>query len=474
MQPDVPAARMLLEGVFANAADGVFVLDSKQECVLFNHTCEHLTGYLAAEVLGTRYPAFDPSETSVGAGAGWSPVVAVCPDLRPLRNGVDSIRKQIRIRHKDGSTRAVQGHFVILRDEQGEPAGLIGVLRPRRAGGFSEEQIRSICENLPAKFERLRIEAREQYGFTTILSASPKMREPLTQIRASCDQPAAVLLIGEMGTGKETAARAIHRNGPRAGSRFVMVNCTAHGERLNQELFGAGSFEGLIRAADKGTLFLEAVADMPPETQAGLSQVLKNKLVRSLGSNREHPVDLRVIASSRQSLDDAVACGRFREDLYRRLGIVTINLPPLRERREDIPYLVWQRLADLNLKSTQRRINSVASEVWTWFYRYRWPGNIRELNGVVESAFALGSGEQLLANDLPNLIRGELVEMDDPASRLDRPLDNVLSSVEREAILTALRRSDGRRSQAARDMGISRSRLYRRMEALGIHPREDL
>ena len=472
MNSDVLDAKTTLEAVLTGTAEGVFVLDSGFRCVFFSRASERITGYSAAEMLGADCRCAGPAESAVQADR--LPPGTICPDLSALQGEADALRKPMRIRRKDGSTIRVQGHYIALRDERGGFNGVLGLLRALPARGLDEAQLHTICENLPAEVKRLCIAAADTYGFADVISTSSIMREPLERIRASCEHPGTVLLIGEMGTGKERVARTIHAHTPRRGSRFVTVHCAAQKERLDQELFGNGGFDGLIRVADSGTLYLEEIGEMPPGTQAGLLHVLQSRHVRPVSSSRECPVDARVIVSSRQPLGDAVSGGRFRDDLYQQLSVITIHLPPLRERIEDIPFLVQQRLADLNAQSAHRRIEKVHAEVWPWLLRYSWPGNIRELNGAIESAFAIGSGAELIADDLPHLIRGELVELDDAADRLDQPLDDVLASVERRAILTALHRSEGRRSQAAREMGISRSRLYRRMEALGIHPREDV
>ena len=379
-------ARVTLEQVLTGAVEGVFVLDGKYRCVFFSPACERITGYSAAEMLGTDCQRAEATEGAVEADQ--SPLGTVCPDLGAFRGEADTLRKQMRIRRKDGSAIRVQGHCIALRNDRGDLNGVLGLLRAQPLRGLDEARLDAICENLPAEVERLCIAARDKYGFTDLVSTSPSMQESLEHIRASCEHAGVVLLIGEMGTGKERAARTIHAHGPRSGSRFVTVHCAAEKERLDRELFGNGGFDGLIRAADGGTLYVEEIGEMPPGTQAGLLQVLQSRRVRPVSSSREYPVDVRVIVSSRRPLDEAVSGGRFREDLYHQLSVIVIHLPPLRERKEDIPYLVQQRLAELNDRSAHRRIERVRAEVWPWLFRYSWPGNIRELNGAIESAFA--------------------------------------------------------------------------------------
>ena len=324
---------------------------------------------------------------------------------------------------------------------------------------------------------------RQRYGFSTIVSRSPKMEPVFAGIRAAGQSNSPVLISGESGTGKEIVARTIHYNGLQKDGPFVPVNCSAlTPDLVEAELFGhlpgafAGAksdYAGLFRAAEGGTIFLDEIPAMPTEVQAKLSRVLQDHRVRPVGSTRETPVHVRVIATSDLSPADAVAAGTLRKNLFYHLTTISIEVPPLRERKEDIPVLVEHFIGQHNRRGL-RQIEAVAPDAWTRRLGYDWPGNVRELNGAVESAIAMGTTKELCAADLPSPVRDDTIELHNGVEQPDLPLDDVLASVERQAILTALRRAGGQRSQAARAMSISRSRLYRRMEALGIHPREDV
>ena len=473
MDREVPDTKVTLAHILAGTADGVFVLDSSYRCILFTPTCERITGYAAGEMLGL---SCRPDEPMAQADAPpRTPLAMLCPDWRALREEPDALKRRIRLRRKDGTTLWVDAQYAVLRDDSGRLKGLLGILRVRPVAAPSVEPGTAVPQDLAAELEKLRADSRARYGFARLISANARVHETLERVRAACDHPSAALLIGEIGTGKETVARTIHLHGPRSQARFVALDCSLAKDRLDRELFGDGGFDGLISTANGGTLYLEDVGELPLDIQGALLQVIETRRVRTADGAQELPIDLRIIASTRRPLDEAISGGRFRQELFNHLSVITIHLVPLRERREDIPYLVQQRLTELNEKSTRRRIAQIDSGVWPWLFRYRWPGNIRELNSAVESAFAVGATTELMPDDLPDLIRGESPELaESTAPALDRNLDDVLASVERRAILVALRRTQGQRSQAAREMGISRSRLYRRMEALGIHPRDEV
>jgi len=346
-----------------------------------------------------------------------------------------------------------------------------------------EDEFLAATENLREEVERLREEIRAQYGFSTIIGKSPRMQDVFARVRAACENDCAVLISGRPGTGKELIARTIHYNGLQKDGPFVPLNCAALTPQLiENELFGyvRGAFdgasmdyEGLLRAAEGGTLFLDEVCHIPPETQGKLLRALETKRVRPAGSLREVPIGTRVMATTCSPPNVAVSEGRLRQDLLYRLAVVHIEVPPLRERREDLPLLVEHFLGPLN-RNNRRQVVRVAADAWAAMLRYDWPGNVRELQNAIESAHALGDGDELAAQALPELVRSDALELHESSEPADMPLDDLLSAVERRALLAALRRTNGQRSLAARQLGISRSRLYRRMEALDVRPREAL
>jgi DNA-binding NtrC family response regulator len=279
----------------------------------------------------------------------------------------------------------------------------------------------------------------------------------------------------------------LQKNGP-----FVSVSClTSNTEPLDRELFGytRGSFagagqdhQGLFIAADGGTLLLDEISHLPPELQAKLLSAIQNRSVRPLGATGEIEANPRVIALSRLALPEITGQGRIRSDLLYRLSVITIELPPLRLRMEDLPLLVEHILEELAQQS-RRRLVDIEPRVWTLLDSYKWPGNVRELQHVIESAFCRGDGETLTYEEVSAAMKENISRQSNVSSArsTETParggdplvLDDAMANVERQTILDALDRARGQRSNAAKLLGISRSRLYRRMEALGIPTRND-
>ena len=464
-----------------NTRDGVFIVDADRRVLFFNRACERLTGFRREDMVGQ--PCHCHDVTTCTDEYGRSLMGKLCPTLRVFSGEVRAARQRLRLRRRDGRQFWVEATYTPLTGEQGKVACVLVVVRDISDQKKKEDELRNTTSDLRGEVERLRGEMRQRYGFSTIVSRSPKMEPVFTGIRAAGQSNSPVLISGESGTGKEIVARTIHYNSLQKDGPFVPVNCSAlTPDLVEAELFGhlpgafAGAkidYAGLFRAAEGGTIFLDEITAMPTEVQAKLSRVLQDHRVRPVGSTRETPVHVRVIATSDLSPADAVAAGTLRKNLFYHLTTISIEVPPLRERKEDIPVLVEHFIGQHNRRGL-RQIEAVAPDAWTRLLGYDWPGNVRELNGAVESAIAMGTAKELCAADLPSPVRGDTIELHNGVEQPDLPLDDVLASVERQAILAALRRAGGQRSQAARAMSISRSRLYRRMEALGIHPREDV
>ncbi len=316
---------------------------------------------------------------------------------------------------------------------------------------------------------RLRDEVARTQSFGDLIGQSPPMLALYRTIQSVAQNASTVLLTGESGTGKELVARTIHVRGPRAEGPFVAVNCGAVSETLlDSQLFGhrRGAFtgavadnDGVFHAADGGTLFLDEIADIPTGLQVKFLRAVQEREVVPLGSTRPVKVDVRLIAATNRDLEVEVREGRFRADLYYRVNVVPLALPPLRERREDIPLLADEYIRRYSevFKVAPKSLTPAALDE---LCRYDWPGNVRELQNVIERCFALGSGDTLDRNDLPVHLRapadaGAFTFGDDVPS---------LETAERSLILAALRKSSGNKNQAARLLGIDRQRLYRKLE----------
>jgi two-component system, NtrC family, response regulator HydG len=317
----------------------------------------------------------------------------------------------------------------------------------------------------------LKRQLEEKFGFEGVVGNSPKMHELIAKLKDIAPTSATLLIQGETGTGKELVAKAVHTNSPRKNKPFVAMNCTALNENLlEDELFGheAGSFTGADRLrkgrfehANGGTLFLDEVGDMPAALQAKLLRVLENQEVFRIGSNEPIKVNVRLLSATNRDLSAAVAAGEFRQDLYYRLKVVTVKLPLLRERREDIPLLAAHFIKEFNQRHGKRVIG-IAESVRKSMAAYDWPGNVRELRNLVESMVVqdhdcvLGMDDMHDSEGLPGsaLAAGQA---SGPGNLVGRPLNEV----ERYYIAQALQLTNGNREEAARMLGIGERTLYR-------------
>jgi two-component system response regulator HydG len=314
----------------------------------------------------------------------------------------------------------------------------------------------------------------EKFGFEGVIGNSQKMLDVIDRLRKYAPLSTTVLIQGETGTGKELVAKALHHNSPRRSKNFVAMNCTALNENLlEDELFGhePGAFTGADRLrkgrfehANGGTLFLDEVGDMPPSLQAKLLRVLENQEVYRIGSNDSIKVNVRLISATNRDLEAAVAKGEFRQDLYHRLKVATIKLPPLRERREDLPLLQQYFLNDFN-KKHGKAIKRIAEPVRKALERYGWPGNVRELRNLIESMVVLDEDGVLGPEDLPedNALRsvgGAEGGPVGPAGLVGRPL----AEIERYYTERTLEMTSGNREDAARKLGIGERTLYRMIQ----------
>ncbi|MGB0034214.1 MAG: sigma-54 dependent transcriptional regulator [Candidatus Acidiferrales bacterium] len=329
--------------------------------------------------------------------------------------------------------------------------------------------IKQFAETLQLKKEagELRRQLRRLTGFDHIIGTSPKMRALFELVETIAPQSSRVLITGESGTGKELVARAIHENSARSKTPFITINCGAFPETLlESELFGymRGAFtganenrRGLFQAADGGTLFMDEIGNMSLTMQVKLYRVLQEGKVRPLGSTEESCVDVRVIAATNKNLEQEIAEGRFREDLYYRLSVIPIHLPPLRERREDIPLLA-RAFLERYTKSMNKKIEGIEPEAMRRLEVYDWPGNVRELENTIERSVALETGKRIMLEGLPERITSfyqehRAVAQAEPNLRLipegGVDLENHISATEKAYLLAALETSGGVRVRAA-------------------------
>ncbi len=321
--------------------------------------------------------------------------------------------------------------------------------------------------------QMLRREVESRWDFDQLIGKGRAMADIFELIKKVAPTNTTVLITGESGTGKEVVARTIHHHSEVAGRIFLPVNCAAIPETLlESQLFGhvRGSFtgaissqEGLFSRAKGGTIFLDEIGDMPLALQSKLLRAIEAKEILPVGSTQPITVDVRVIAASNQDLTTMVAEGRFREDLYYRLNVVGIHLPPLRDRREDIPALV-EYLVRRHNREMKRAYRGVDNATLKLLMSQPWKGNIRELDNAIEHAMILGAGEWITVQDLPRSLR----ESDSPLPPVGDDLREALAAYERIHIETVLRRTDKDKRKAAELLGLSLSSLYRKLNELGI------
>ena len=344
-------------------------------------------------------------------------------------------------------------------------------------------QTLAVAKKLMNEYEELeyyREEFQNQNRVDNIIGSDTKFREIVKECLKVAKTDIPVLLTGETGTGKEVMAKALHTNSLRYDKPFVSINCAAIPfELLESELFGYmdGAFTGAKRGGKKGkfqlanggTIFLDEIGDMPSSMQAKLLRVLQEKEIEPLGSEKSILLDVRVVAATRQDLEAKMKDGSFREDLYYRLSVFNIHIPPLRERGGDSLELAEFFLDELNHK--YKTYKTFSKAVKAYFLKYQWPGNVREVNNVVQSAYAISTENIIDINDIP----ARMLQQEKPAINLDKnkkSLGQMVDDYEKEVILELLKKHKGNCLEAAKEAGIHKSNFYRKLQKYGIKPAE--
>ncbi len=330
-------------------------------------------------------------------------------------------------------------------------------------------------QRLTRDLTELRRQLDKRYGLEGIIGNSQTMQRVFDTLRQVSGSNATVLVLGESGTGKELVARAIHNNSPRRGRHFVALNCAALSESiLESELFGhqKGSFtgatydrKGRFEYASGGTLFLDEIGDLPPATQVKLLRVIENREIVRVGSNEPVKVDVRLVSATNRDLATLVREERFREDLYFRLKVVTIDLPPLRERLEDLPLLTQAFIKEFS-ETHGKKIASITPAALQSFYEYRWPGNVRQLRNCIEHMVVITRDPVLDVDDVPDYVRAGPT---DDADEKELSVGGInLDNAEKELIRKALAITQGNREKAAEMLGIGERTLYRKIKRYGL------
>ncbi len=436
---DIPVNQLLT--IVENMSEGAFIVDMDKTITYLNPAGEKITGFSLEEAVGQK--CFDIFRSSI------------CENACPLDEGIEdrgiSFKTRVSIIDKSGMEKTVKINTIPIKNKKGEIVGGVRIFH-------------DISE-----FERFKRGLNKKFHIDDIVGKSPRMREILSYLPDIAESDSAVLIEGPTGSGKELIARAIHYMSPRKDGPFVIVNCAALPETLlESELFGyvRGAFTGALRnkpgrfsLANNGTLFLDEIASTAQSFQADLLRVIEDGEFTPLGGTESQRADFRLITATNLDLKKMVQEGRFRDDLYYRLNVIRITLPPLKDRREDIPLLIEHFIQKFNLLKG-KNIEGVSSEAMRIFLDYDFPGNIRELENMIEYAFVMCKGRLIMPEHLPkdllNASSNTLVEL---SGREKKEADKI------KAILEKFPRG---REQAAKALGISRTTLWRKMKRYGI------
>jgi two-component system NtrC family response regulator len=431
-----------------------------------------------AEILG----ASDPEE-GLALFQKEQPEVVLVDLMMPKMNGIEVLK---RIVGNEGGRRREEDSIVIMLTAFGTVETAVEAMK---AGAYDYltkpiqvAELRLVVERglehlgLRAEVRRLRRILDTRYGFDAIVGRSKRLLEVLELAGRAAQSASTVLIRGETGTGKELLAKAIHYNSPRKERPFVTINCGAiPKDLLESELFGhvKGSFTGAVahktgkvETANRGTLFLDEIGDMPLELQVKLLRLIQQGGLEKIGATEPMKVDVRIVAATHRNLQAMIEDQTFREDLYYRLSVIPLELPPLRDRPDDIPELV--RIFFERGREKHGRPNlQLPDALMPYFEEYRWPGNIRELENIIERIIVLSDGDLVRLADLPNSLRVEPDRKN--LLQLKLPPEGIsLEAVERELIVTALRKFDWNQSRAAQYLDLSRKTLVYRMEKFGL------
>ncbi len=444
MEPENEAK--FFQTVLRCVADGVFTIDRDWRITSFNNAAERITGVSARDAIGKRCSEVFHAD--------------ICEQSCAIRETLETRREVIdrpaRILNSQGRAIPISVSTAVLRHEGGEILGAVETFRDLSA------------------IEQLRREIQSKYSFEDIIGKSEAFQKIFAILPDIAQSESTVLLEGPSGSGKELLARAIHNLSPRRKKPYIVVNCgTLPTNLVESELFGykQGAFTdakrdkpGRIALAEGGTIFFDEIGDLSPEIQVKLLRVLQEREYEPLGGVRSRKADVRVVAATNRQLSDLVSRGLFRDDLYFRLAVVRLTIPPLAERREDIPYLVDHFIARFNAKRG-KNISGVSSAVMDVLMRHNFPGNVRELENLIEYGFALCHNGSIDLHHLPEELqpkgwRGKAMHRTEPDSPLQR--------AEADAIRAALSHNAGHLGQSAAELGISRATLWRKLSKYHI------
>ncbi|HEX8949006.1 MAG TPA: sigma 54-interacting transcriptional regulator [Dissulfurispiraceae bacterium] len=437
-----------LPEVFETMRDGLMVIDAERRILFFNRAAEDITGYRKEEVIGKECSVLSCTpceivEESQRKGAARAAKFHAVYD------------RECRIKSGDGRSVCLLKNVMVLRDERGELRGTVESITDITQLRKKEQELQGIRQEL-----------RQEYWFMGLLGKSIPMQRLYERIRNAATSEAPVLICGESGSGKNLVASAIHKLSRRKEGPLIQMNCASLSEQLlESELFGhkRGAFTGAIsdrmgrfEAADGGSIFLDEIGDMPAIMQVKLLRVLEEKVVERVGDHVPIPVDIRLISATNKDINNLVAQEKFREDLLYRINSIVIKVPPLRERREDIPLIAFHYLKKISY-ANNKEIRTISNDAMEVLQSFPWPGNVRRLINALEYGAITCKGDTIDIPDLPDYL---VHEREGEGEFDDRD--------EGERIRATLSFYKGNKTLAARHLGISRVTLWKKLKALGI------
>ncbi len=444
--------------IIDSMADGVFTMDANGIISSWNQSMERISGYTADEALGKTCAILRCSRCF---GKSCPADIKKCKIFKQNY----SEAKECQLQHKKGHDVSVIKNASFVKDEKGR---LLGVV----------ETVTDLTELNQARkrAEEVALRLGEVHRLDNIIGKSRAMREVFSAIRAAAASDATILIQGESGTGKELVAGAIHYNSERKNKLLVTVNCSALSETLlESELFGhvKGAYTGAVRdrigrfeEANEGTIFLDEIGELSSFIQVKLLRVLQEREIERVGESIKRKINIRIVTATHQDLYAKVSQGAFREDLYYRLKVFPINIPPLRDRKEDIPLLVSYFIKSMS-KKTDKQIMDTSRQVMRAFMDYDWPGNVRELENAIEHSFVLCTNDRIQIEDLPVEIRSSI-----KASGIKSGSRNSVSAkrekVTREALLLLLEDCAWNKAEVARRLGLSHTSIWKYMKKWNI------
>lgn len=470
MELDFQKDPTVLGTVMDSMAAGLFTVDAAGVFVAWSGGAERITGYSQAEVVG------QPCNVLEGQNCkGFATLKDMLDNPDPcVLNGV--CNQECKLLSKDGRELYIHGNVRLLAEPNGRVVGAVGCFTDLTDFVLANEKITLLEE-----------QTKQRDSFERLVGRSAPMQEVFRRLRLAAHSDVTVFISGESGTGKELAAGAIHSVSDRSDKPFIAVNCSAIPETLlESELFGhvKGSFTGAVRdkvgvfqAAAGGTLFLDEIGDISPLIQLKLLRVLQEREIRRVGDDKSMKTDVRLLTATNRDLKGLISSGEFREDFYYRIHVFEVHLPPLRERREDIPLLAERFMAELSTIH-RNQVNSIARDALQRMMDYDWPGNVRELRNALEHAFVTVNGDTISLFDLPIEIRTPVkttaTESQSHTTAVDEKPSTPPATLsakqmeDKQRVVEALEQSGGNKTAAAKLLGVSRVTMWKKVRKYGL------